>query len=70
MRRRTIVLLVILLLLVGFAILPFTIPLNEEGVDPRQLAGPHSAFITLQDVTIHYEMMGEPDAPTIFGRVP
>lgn len=66
MRRRTIVLLVILFLLAGFAILPFAIPLNEDGVDPRQLAGPHSAFITLQDVTIHYETMGEPDAPTVF----
>lgn len=66
MRRRTIVLLFVLFLLAGFIIIPFAIPVNEGGLDPRQLAGPNSAFITLQGVTIHYETMGEPDAPAVF----
>ncbi|MBK8989237.1 MAG: alpha/beta hydrolase [Chloroflexi bacterium] len=65
MRRRNIALLVVLLLLTGFVIIPFAIPLNEDGVDPRQLAGPDGAFITLQGVTVYYETLGEPDAPTV-----
>jgi pimeloyl-ACP methyl ester carboxylesterase len=66
MRRRTIALLFILFLLIGFLIIPFAIPLQEGGVDPRQLAGPNSEFITLQGITIHYETIGEPDAPAVF----
>jgi pimeloyl-ACP methyl ester carboxylesterase len=65
MSRKNFVLLVVLLLFAGFIILPFAIPIREDGLDPRQLAGPDGAFITLQGVTIYYETMGEPDAPTV-----
>lgn len=65
MRKRTIVLLIGLALLVGIVVLPFAIPVREDGVDPVQLAGPEGAFARLQGVNVYYEEWGDPAAPAV-----
>ncbi len=65
MRKRTIFLLVIAVLLVGALVVPFVIPVAEGGVEPQQLAGPDGAFVTLQGVDVYYEDRGDRNAPVI-----
>lgn len=55
----------IVLLVIGMLI-PFIIPINETGIDPKMLVNdPDGAFITLQNVDIYYEDKGDSDAPVV-----
>lgn len=61
--RLALVLVVIGLVL---AALPFAIPLDEGGIDPAQLVtDPDGAFVTLQGVRVYYEDSGDAQAPAV-----
>lgn len=60
------ILLAALILLLALTVLPFLIPINNDGVDPAQLAtDPEGAFVTLQGVRVYYEDHGDPDNPAV-----
>lgn len=54
------------ILWVIFMLIPFIIPINETGIDPKTLVNdPDGAFITLQNVAVYYEDKGDSDAPVV-----
>jgi pimeloyl-ACP methyl ester carboxylesterase len=59
-RRTLIILAVVIFFLVGLLIGPFLVPVPalEGTVPPRQLAYPHSRFIEIEGIEIHYEEAG------------
>lgn len=62
--RRFLIMLVILL--VVLSVIPFLIPLPEDGVPASQLVNdPDGQFITVQGVNVYYEDKGNPDAPAV-----
>jgi len=59
-------LIVLLILIVVLSIIPFLIPIREDGIAPQQLVDdPDGQFITLQGVNVYYEDKGDPEAPVV-----
>jgi pimeloyl-ACP methyl ester carboxylesterase len=62
---RRLLIVFIIFLLVASA-LPFAIPIHEGGIDPAQLVtDADGAFLTLQDIRVHYKDEGDQEAPAI-----
>ncbi len=60
------ILIVLLIVVVVLSIVPFLIPLREDGIAPQQLVDdPDGQFITLQGVSVYYEDKGTPDSPVV-----
>jgi pimeloyl-ACP methyl ester carboxylesterase len=66
MKRIRRLLVALCLLLAVLLLLPFAIPIREDGIDPRQLVDDDDGtFVALQGIHIYYEDKGQADAPVV-----
>jgi uncharacterized RDD family membrane protein YckC len=56
-------LIVMAIILLALLIAPYFLPVTAANADPRALADPNGAFITLNGATVYYVAYGEADAP-------
>lgn len=55
----------IAIILLALMIVPYLLPVTAANADPRSLADPNGAFITLNGASVYYVAYGEADAPAV-----